>query len=53
MKHILDLFAGTGALSFEALSRGADSAVLMESDPKARQSIQKNIFKTSRREQCG
>ncbi|MFO0694561.1 MAG: 16S rRNA (guanine(966)-N(2))-methyltransferase RsmD [Polyangiales bacterium] len=29
---VLDLFAGTGALAFEALSRGADRAVLVEQD---------------------
>lgn len=29
---VLDLFAGTGALAFEALSRGADTAVLAERD---------------------
>lgn len=30
--HCLDLFAGTGALGLEALSRGADSAVFVEHD---------------------
>jgi 16S rRNA (guanine966-N2)-methyltransferase len=27
---VLDLFCGTGALAFEAISRGADSAVLVD-----------------------
>ncbi len=32
---VLDLYAGTGALALEALSRGASSAVLIEKDPSA------------------
>lgn len=33
--RVLDLFAGSGAVGLEALSRGAASAVFVESDPKA------------------
>ena len=33
--RILDLFAGSGALSLEAISRGAVSAVMVDSDRKA------------------
>jgi 16S rRNA (guanine966-N2)-methyltransferase len=40
--NIIDVFAGTGAIAFEALSRGAERAVLIESDPKALKAIQKN-----------
>jgi 16S rRNA (guanine966-N2)-methyltransferase len=32
---VLDLYAGSGALAIEALSRGAQSAVLVERDPRA------------------
>ena len=32
--RVLDLFAGSGALGFEALSRGAREALLVERDPK-------------------
>ena len=31
--RVLDLFSGTGALAIEAVSRGADSAVLVDSKP--------------------
>jgi 16S rRNA (guanine966-N2)-methyltransferase len=34
-KRCLDLFAGSGALGFEALSRGAAEVVLVEQSPKA------------------
>jgi 16S rRNA (guanine966-N2)-methyltransferase len=35
----LDLFAGTGALTFEALSRDASEVILVESDPKIIESL--------------
>src|SRR5215218_5944516 len=35
----LDLFAGSGALGFEALSRGADATVFVERDPAAARRI--------------
>lgn len=37
--HCLDLFAGSGALGFEALSRGAKSVVMVESDTKVRAAL--------------
>ena len=40
---VLDLYAGSGALGLEALSRGAASAVFVESDSRAAAVIAKNI----------
>jgi len=40
---VLDLFAGTGALALEALSRGAQSALLVEAHPESIKIIQSNI----------
>lgn len=41
--RVLDLYAGSGALGLEALSRGADSALLVESDSRAVAVIKRNI----------
>jgi len=41
--HVLDLFAGTGALGLEALSRGAHSAVFVDDGRKALTLIKANI----------
>lgn len=41
--HFLDLYAGTGAVGIEALSRGAATATFVESDPKAVQLLRKNL----------
>ncbi|MFI5507319.1 16S rRNA (guanine(966)-N(2))-methyltransferase RsmD [Mycobacterium sp. NPDC051804] len=40
---VLDLYAGSGALGLEAMSRGAESAVFVESDQRAAAVIDKNI----------
>ena len=42
---MLDLFAGSGALGLEALSRGASSAVFVESDAAAAKVIERNLEK--------
>jgi len=40
---VLDLFAGSGALGIEALSRGAASAVFVENDADAVRTIERNL----------
>jgi len=40
---VVDLFAGSGALGIEALSRGAVRADFVESDPAARRILEKNL----------
>jgi 16S rRNA (guanine966-N2)-methyltransferase len=41
--RVLDLFAGSGALGIEALSRGAESAVFVDSDARAIAAIRRNL----------
>lgn len=41
--HVLDLYAGSGALGLEALSRGAADCVFVESDARAASTIEQNL----------
>jgi len=43
--HILDLFAGSGGLGIEALSRGASSALFVDQDRQAIDVIERNLAK--------
>ena len=49
-KRILDLFAGTGAMGIEALSRGATHAVFIDNNPQSLDLIHRNIEKVSANE---
>jgi 16S rRNA (guanine966-N2)-methyltransferase len=44
--RVLDLFAGSGALGIEALSRGASSALFIDHDRQSISVIEKNLAKT-------
>lgn len=48
--NCLDLFAGSGALGFEALSRGAEAVVMCDSNPKIISTLKEhaNLLKTSK-----
>ncbi len=41
--RVLELFAGSGAMSLEAISRGAQSALLVDSSPQAAKLLSDNI----------
>jgi len=41
--RVLDLYAGSGALGLEALSRGAATADFVEKDPKSLRALEENI----------
>lgn len=49
---VLDLFAGTGALGIEALSRGAKKAVFVEGSARSRMALHKNIETCRLKEQA-
>ncbi len=44
--RVVDLFAGTGALGIEALSRGADSVLFIDEDRQSIAAIEKNLATT-------
>jgi len=44
--RVLDLFAGTGALGIEALSRGADHALFIDDDRQSILTLEENLKKT-------
>ena len=45
-RRVLDLYAGSGALGIEALSRGAEWVDFVEADPRAREAIAENLKRT-------
>ena len=49
---VLDLYAGTGALGFETLSRGADHASFVEIDARARSSLAQNAERLGVEDRC-
>ena len=50
--RVLDLVAGTGALSLEAISRGAAEAVLIDTDRAACDAIRQNIDRVRAQDRC-
>lgn len=46
-RHILDLFAGSGQLGIEALSRGAESATFVDCNDASIKAIKQNLDNTS------
>ena len=41
--HVLDLYAGSGALGLEALSRGASHALFVEADARVARTLRENV----------
>lgn len=51
-EHVLDVYAGTGAVGIEAISRGAASATFVDSDPRAIRLITANAAHCGVSEAC-
>ncbi len=51
-KHILDLFAGSGALGLEGISRGAQKATFVDQNKSCVEVIKKNLIKIKSLEQA-
>ncbi len=51
-RRVLDLFAGSGQLGLEALSRGAESAVFVDESQASIEIVKKNAQKTKLFSQC-
>jgi 16S rRNA (guanine(966)-N(2))-methyltransferase RsmD len=51
-KNVLDLFAGAGSFSIEALSRGASSATAVEKDPQRADILRGNLKNLSLNSYC-
>lgn len=51
-RRVLDLFSGSGQMALEALSRGADSAVMLDKSKDATNIINKNAEKTRLADKC-
>ncbi|MBR4945214.1 MAG: 16S rRNA (guanine(966)-N(2))-methyltransferase RsmD [Peptococcaceae bacterium] len=50
--RFLDVFGGTGSISLEAVSRGAEEAVILEKDAEALKVIQDNIAACGQQQRC-
>jgi 16S rRNA (guanine966-N2)-methyltransferase len=51
-RHVVDLFAGSGALGIEALSRGAAHVDFVDSDRNAREALERNLAALEARERA-
>jgi 16S rRNA (guanine966-N2)-methyltransferase len=52
LARVFDLFAGTGALGLEALSRGAEFVDFVENDPRSLRTLEENIRALDAGERC-